>query len=225
MNSISVIIPVYNGAPYLAEAIESVLTQTQPPAEIIVVDDGSTDDSAKIARTYGPPIRCLQQAKSGQSAARNRGIEQAAGDLLAFLDADDLWLPDKLEHQTAALSTTPYPDMVFGQVEQFCSPSVPANLQFSDAGRVMNGLHIGAMLIKAEAFHRVGPLRTDLSVGEFVDWYSRAQGKNLVGQTLPVVVVRRRLHEHNMMRHARNMDRDYLNILRRAVHRRRDKIG
>lgn len=223
--SISVIIPVYNGERYLAEAIESVLAQTRPADEIIVVDDGSTDNSAVVAQGFGLPVKLVRQANQGQAAARNLGVELAHGNLLAFLDADDLWLPDKLARQVEALPGEPLPQMVFGQVEQFRSPDAPAELRFAGEGRVMPGLHAGTMLVRAETFRRVGLFRTDLSVGEFIDWYSRALGHGLYSLTLPQVVTRRRLHGQNMMRHAQTVNGDYLNILRDNLHRRRGQNG
>ena len=94
--SVTVIIPCYNGAAYLREAIDSALDQTHPPLEVIVIDDGSTDDSAAIAESYGPPVCVIRQENQGESVARNRGIDEAKGDWVAFLDADDLWKPTKL---------------------------------------------------------------------------------------------------------------------------------
>lgn len=116
---VSVIIPSYNCAPYLSEAIESVLDQSHPPAEVIVVDDGSTDDSLEIARGFGARIRLLAQANAGVSAARNRAIEEATGDWLAFLDADDVWLPTKLERQLAAVEGRPDVVCVFSDFYRF----------------------------------------------------------------------------------------------------------
>jgi glycosyltransferase involved in cell wall biosynthesis len=219
--SISVIIPVYNAAPYLAEALRSVLAQTRSANEIIVVDDGSTDDSAAVAQGFVPQVKLIQQANLGAAAARNSGVRLAQGDLLAFLDADDLWFPDKLALQWEALHGEPYPQMVFGMVEQFRSPDAPSDIRFAGDGQVMAGLHVGAMLIQTEAFHQVGLFRTDLSVGEFIDWYSRASGQGLRSLTLPQIVMRRRLHQNNMMRHAQNVPGDYLNILRDGLRRRR----
>ncbi len=219
--SISVIIPVYNGARYLAEAVGSVLAQTYLPDEIIVVDDGSTDESAAVARKYTPRIRLAQQPNLGAAAARNRGVELAQGALLAFLDADDLWLPDKLERQVAALAAAPYPDMVFGQVEQFCSSDLAEETRFADVDRVMTGLHVGAMLIRTVTFKSVGLFRTDVRVGEFVDWYSRAVEAGVRGLVLPDLVMRRRLHADNLMRHTQNAAEEYLAILRDTLRRRR----
>ena len=103
---VSVVIPVYNGERFLAQAIESVLGQTWREVEVIVVDDGSSDHSGEIARRFAP-VRCLRQDNAGQAAARNRGAAAATGRFLAFLDADDLWLADKLERQLTAFRSAP----------------------------------------------------------------------------------------------------------------------
>lgn len=118
--TISVVIPCYNAAPFLAAAIDSTLGQTSPPLEVIVVDDGSTDDSARIAQEYGPPVRVIRQTNQGESAARNRGIAAARGDWVAFLDADDLWVPTKLERQIDAIrGAAPEVVCVYGDLAVF----------------------------------------------------------------------------------------------------------
>ena len=99
--SISVVIPCYNGAAFLAETLGSIAGQTYPPLEVIVIDDGSMDDSAAIAGRFGPLVRVVRQANQGESVARNRGIDEAKGDWIALLDADDVWEPAKLERQMA----------------------------------------------------------------------------------------------------------------------------
>ena len=107
MKKVSVIIPNYNYGRFLAEAIESALNQTYEPHEIIVVDDGSTDESREILEKYGDRIRVHYQKNEGVGAARNMGAEMATGDILAFLDADDYWSPQKLEKQLAELLSDP----------------------------------------------------------------------------------------------------------------------
>lgn len=101
--SVSVVIPCYNGAAFLRETLESALKQTHPPLEVLVIDDGSTDESAEIAESFGPPVRVIRQKNQGESVARNRGIEEANGHWIAFLDADDYWASDKLECQLAVV--------------------------------------------------------------------------------------------------------------------------
>ncbi len=105
--SFSVIIPAYNSHSTLARAIDSVLAQTLPALEVLVVDDGSTDDTRAIAEGYGPPVRCIHKPNGGVASARNRGIREARGDWVALLDADDVWLPHKLQEQWDALQRAP----------------------------------------------------------------------------------------------------------------------
>lgn len=123
--TVSAVIPCYNAAPFLRETIDSVLNQTRPPVELIIVDDGSTDDSAAIAESYGPAVRVIRQENQGESVARNRGMDEAQGEWAAPLDADDRWLPHKLERQLAALREAPsnvvcvYSDyIIFGSVRR-----------------------------------------------------------------------------------------------------------
>jgi glycosyltransferase involved in cell wall biosynthesis len=107
VRTISVIIPTYNRAGEVCRAIDSALAQTLPPFEVIVVDDGSTDETPSALARYGDRIRVLRQTNQGVSAARNAGIAVARGELLAFLDSDDAWLPRKLELQSARIDADP----------------------------------------------------------------------------------------------------------------------
>ncbi|MEX2288088.1 MAG: glycosyltransferase family 2 protein [Planctomycetaceae bacterium] len=101
--TVSVVIPCFNAATYIHEAISSALNQTYRPLEVLVIDDGSTDESAEVAASFGEPVRVIQQPNQGESVARNRGIDEARGDWIAFLDADDVWKPEKLERQIALI--------------------------------------------------------------------------------------------------------------------------
>src|SRR6266498_887244 len=111
---ISVLLPCYNAAPYLAEALDSVLVQDVPVREIIVVDDGSSDDSAAVAERFGPPVRCDRQPHQGISATRNRALSLARGEVIAFLDADDLWPPGSLASRLETLVADGSVDCVGG---------------------------------------------------------------------------------------------------------------
>src|SRR3954451_20640475 len=101
--SVSVIVPVYNGAAFLADALVSILSQSLRPQQIIVVDDGSTDGSSDVAHQFEKYVTLLQQPNLGASAARNRGVKRASGSHIAFLDADDVWVPDCLATQLECL--------------------------------------------------------------------------------------------------------------------------
>ncbi|HWP47773.1 MAG TPA: glycosyltransferase family A protein [Candidatus Limnocylindrales bacterium] len=218
---VSVIIPVYNGERYLSEAIKSVLAQTYRPIEIIVVDDGSTDESARVAQQF--PVRYCFQLHQGPGAARNHGVEQARGEFLAFLDADDVWMPEKLTRQMTTLAARPELDAVFGQFEQFSSTDAGVAAQSARfVGMTLNGLHISAMLIRRAAFMRVGLFATHWHVGQFVDWYARAQEAALEIVILPNVVMRRRVHTNNLTIRCREMVMgEFTQILKAALDRRR----
>ncbi len=221
--SITTIIPVHNGERYLAEAIQSALDQTLPPAEIIVIDDGSTDGSAAIARAFGPPVRVLTQANLGPAAARNLGVQQATGELLAFLDADDLWMPNKLAHQVKILVDNPSCSAVLGRMENFITPELDerqAALLAKSAGQGGEIL-IGTLLIRRAAFLSVGYFDTERRHGEFIDWWGRARQLGLPHAVLPELVMRRRLHTTNMTRREPHGRREYLALLREQVARQR----
>ncbi len=119
MSLVSVVIPCYNAAPFIGETIQSVLRQTRAVDEVIVVDDGSTDDSARVAESFGRPVRVIRQANRGECGARNRGIGEAKGDIIAFLDADDLWHPEKIARQLAYLDQHPEVGAVMTSVASF----------------------------------------------------------------------------------------------------------
>jgi glycosyltransferase involved in cell wall biosynthesis len=116
---VSVVVPAYNSARYVARALQSILGQTYAPLEIIVVDDGSTDDTAGVLAPYRDRIRYFRQANRGPSAARNTGIRHARGELIAFLDADDWWLPEKLERQVPLLRERPKVGVVHSGFEYY----------------------------------------------------------------------------------------------------------
>jgi glycosyltransferase involved in cell wall biosynthesis len=214
----SVVIPVYNGERFLGEAIGSVWAQSYRPLEIIVVDDGSTDGSARVAKSFSPVVY-VHQANSGQAAARNHGVELARGELLAFLDADDVWLPDKLSWQMAALAADPNLDAVFGNAEQFLEPGTSGVLP--PAFHVLPAQLPSAMLIRRERFQQVGGYLPGWRVAETIDWYARALEFGLKMSTLDRVVYRRRIHGRNLTLQKEGVAADYLAVVRAALGRSR----
>ena len=103
MTGVSVIVPAYNAAPFLGEALDSVFAQGLPVLEVVVVDDGSTDGTAEVARRFGRGVRVLTQPRSGSGQARNVGLAETTGELVAFLDADDVWVREKMAPQNPSL--------------------------------------------------------------------------------------------------------------------------
>src|SRR5215831_7065603 len=158
MATVSVIIPVYNCEKYVADAIQSVLNQTYQNLEIIVVDDGSTDHSAQVVRSFQPTVQYFHQPNQGMGAARNYGISLAKGDYFSFLDADDLWTPNKIRMQISVLAQAPELDLISGHVQQFYSPDLPEDLRadIHCPSQPIPAHVVPAMLIRRESFFRVG---------------------------------------------------------------------
>lgn len=219
---VTVVIPVYNCRQYLPEAIESALGQTYKPVEVVVIDDGSTDDSHDVASRYAA-VRVLRQDHGGLGAARNAAIARASGEYLSFLDADDVWLPGKLDLQVRALDADPSVDMVFGHVEEFVSPELDETIRRTLRCHEgpMPGMFAGTMIVRRVSYDRVGPFETGWQVGEFVDWYARAKERGLRNVVLPGIVLRRRLHKSNMGVRLRDSRADYARILKASLDRRR----
>jgi glycosyltransferase involved in cell wall biosynthesis len=224
---ISVVIPCYNAEAYLAEAIESALRQEAGPLEVVVIDDGSTDGSAGVARRFGGAVRYEYQANAGISASRNRGVELAAGRYLAFLDADDVWPEGSLTLRLDMMRAYPGTACVFGAVEEFVSHDLhenPGSRMFlthaAQAARLA-----GSMLIERDAFVRVGFFDPRLTVGETIDWVGRAEDAGISMRTADAVVLRRRIHRDNTVTRERARQNDYLRALRTTLARRRAKAG
>ncbi len=202
---VSCIVPVYDGERHLGDALASVLDQTSPPFEVLVLDDGSTDGSAAVAASFGDPVRVVEQAHHGVSRARNHGIELARGDLIAFLDADDLFVPHKLERQRAQLLARAELEMVAAHTVNFWSAEVPDHQRDHDPQhRDPWPRHISTWMVRRSVFDRVGRFDETMPVSQDVDWHIRAQAAGVVIETLPDILTRRRLHATNTTRHRRD---------------------
>ncbi len=223
--AVSVVIPARDAELYLAEAIESILGQTLPPAQVIVVDDGSRDGTAEIAEGFGPAVTVLRRKRNGVGAALNSGLSVAKGEEIAFLDADDIWTPRKIERQRATLDAEPEIDMVFGRVEQFISPdlSPKEKAELRPPVGSLPGKVKGTMLIRRPALERVGAFDTSWKLADFVDWYTRARGVGLRERMLGEVLLRRRLHKTNNGRINRLARDEYARAV--AMARRRRPTG
>ena len=197
---ISCIVPVYNGERFLAEALDSILGQTYRPLEVIVVDDGSTDATAEIAAGYAPQVTCLRQDNCGAASAKNRGISASRGQLIAFLDADDLWLPGKLERQEARLRERPGFCLWFSQFQNFWMPELAGEAQQHSTGPLAQPLSawsIGTLLASRDTVERVGPFPEGHRGNENMLWFLRAAEAGAAIDVLPEVLMRRRFHHGN----------------------------
>jgi glycosyltransferase involved in cell wall biosynthesis len=220
---VTAVIPVYNGERHLREAVASALAQDYPALDVLVIDDGSTDGSAEIARSFGSQVRYHYQPNAGLSAARNAGVALARGKFIAFLDCDDLWIPEKTALQIEVFRTRPATDMVFGLIEQFYSPELGERGVFAgpDGTAVMPGYSACTLLARAGVFARAGHFDIEFRVGEFLDWYARASDAGLHSLMLDRVVLKRRIHENNMGVRDRDKRSDYLRVFKASLDRRR----
>jgi glycosyltransferase involved in cell wall biosynthesis len=219
---ISIVIPAYNAAPFLAAALTSVFAQDYRPMEVILVDDGSSDDTLAIARAWTPALRVRHQANAGPAAARNRGIEMAGADYLAFVDADDTWLPGRLGRHLGILESRPELDMVLGLVRLDYEG---AGLRFRSDRPVMALFSFGAGLFRRRAFERAGLLSEDLRNSEDADWFMRARdnGANWLMEDEPVLTYRR--HGANMTERLPLEKSEIFRVLARAAARKRAGTG
>lgn len=211
---VSVIMPVHNGARFLREALESALAQTYRPIEIIVVDDGSTDHSAAILQEYASRITAINQANQGAAVARNVAIAASRGELLAFLDADDLWAPHKLEVQVAYLQARPHVDLIasrwqvlaaaeqaggFGASIQSATPDEAASQR---SEWIYNELlmdcivHTTTVLMRRSLVDKIGVFDVSLRRGQDYDYWLRASRATPIHR-LDAPLSCYRLHEAN----------------------------
>jgi glycosyltransferase involved in cell wall biosynthesis len=227
MPTISVVIPLYNGARYIAAAVESVLAQTLPATQILVVDDGSTDASVAVVAAYAPRVTLLQTPHGGANRARNLGVAAATGHFLAFLDADDLWTPEKLACQVDFWRANPTVEILFGWAQQFVSPELSAQdrTQLKVAEAPMPAQVAGTMLTTQAVWQKVGPFQPELAMGDVLDWVARAQEARLHIVTLDKVFLRRRIHLDNMTRRLQADRRAYARVLKAALDRRRAQVN
>ncbi len=220
----SVIVPVFNAAKYLDEAIGSILAQTYPNVEVIAVNDGSTDVSLNVLENYASRITIIDSINKGTPAARNLGIQVAEGSYLAFLDADDIWHPEKLSTQMDLFDRTPNLDMTYCSFEEFLSPDLSAEQQSKRVVKsgVMSGALLGTTLILRDSFNRVGLFSETRRSGEFIDWYARAEEIGLKIVPSDHCHYRRRSHADNQTLRLESLHQDYMEVVREALRRRRE---
>ena len=222
---ISFVVPVHNGAQYLAAAVESLLAQTYSNVEILVIDDGSTDESASVARSFGEKIRFFEQESQGVWKTRNDGIGYAKADFLALHDADDLAVPQRAEIQMQALQANPQIGFVFGHMIEFNGAALPAIDSLAESTEEkIEGICPGTALIRREVFDRVGEFERTWNVAGFLDWFMRAKDSGVEFLTVPEVVLARRVHsENSTLKEKTDLPQQYLSVIRAGIARRRNE--
>jgi len=216
---ISVIIPTLNSARFVGEAIDSVLKQSVPVCEILVVDGGSTDGTVEIVRTKSELVQVLTQEGHGRAGARNTGLRQASGDYIALLDSDDLWIPDKLANQIYLFQKYPKVEMVFGDMALFtcdqqdtpeildkkiydylrCNPVNPQRMM--ECLFTVNFIPTSSVIFKKSCLQKVGYMAEEFSHCEDYEYWLRFAANSQIGY-LQQTLVRRRMHDANAMKNA-----------------------
>ena len=221
---ISCVVPVFNGERFIAETVEDILAQTYRPIEVIVVNDGSTDGTADVLARFEGRIEVIHQDNAGQATARNRGLAAAKGEFVAFQDADDLWVPEKLEVQMERLAANPEAQICTSLMENFWAPELA-----EEAERLRGTEHMQphlatwqGVLARREAFDIVGALDTGESYSDAREWLHRARTMDVATEHCDQVLVRRRIHSDNISRGMTEIEQEsLLRLAERALARRR----
>jgi glycosyltransferase involved in cell wall biosynthesis len=215
--TVGLVTPVWNGERYIGEAIDSVLAQDRRVLDYVIVDDGSEDASAEIAEAYGPPVRVVRQTNAGIGTARNVGLSSVRGELVGFLDADDLLTAVSIAARVAVLEADPDIDVVFGAVRRFSElrDGLPVALNAPQPGR-----YPGAMLGRREVFERIA-FPTSTVRGEGLEWLLRAREAGVRERMLADQVLWRRIHGENHSIVHRDEVGEFARTLKASLDRRR----
>ena len=220
---ISVIVPVFNGEKYIEEALQNIENQGSIDFEIIVVDDGSTDSTAKIVETWPKPVQYIYQYNQGPAQARNVGIKAAKGDFIAFLDADDTWPLEKITTQITLLNQYPTIELVWGKTKYFFENEM---LRTKYEGHKMGiepifNVFLGAAMFRKNTFDKVGLFDTSLRFGEDIDWYNRASELKISILKSHDVGLFYRVHNHNVTHDIVALNQGTIQLLKKKLDRNR----
>lgn len=220
---VAVVIPAWGAARFLAEAVSSVLAQTRPPDEVVVVVDGATDGTEEVARELAevhPVVRTVVQPNAGPGAARDRGIAESTAELIALLDADDRWAPTKLEQQVSVLDARPEVDAVFCEARNFFDGVAPQGTVAARVGHLPSAVVFRrAVLARVGGFDDIaGPLQ------DWVPWFLRLRDGGVLA-VVPEVLVERRIHDANRGRQRTADGSEYAQLLAARIRERRSRRG
>ncbi len=217
---ISVVVPLFNGEKFIAEAMQNITKQNYPAIEIIIVDDGSTDGSRELIENLEPDVRYFYQENAGPAAARNRGIRDASGEFIAFLDVDDLWPEENLNRLLAAFHDNPALSVVRGYAQLI---TINHNGETTFIGNPKESFpdYIGAGLYRKEVFRSVGLYDRALRFGEDTDWFNRARELNIDMKRLEEITLFVRRHDNNMTRGKNLLELNALKVFKKSLERSR----
>ncbi len=226
---LSVVVPVYNAADFVAEALASICRQPYATLEVIVVDDGSSDAGAQVIAEFRqhhwPGLKYIYQPNAGPAAARNRGLGIASGEIIAFLDADDLW-PDATIPGSVELLLNQGHQLVVGCTQQVCARNAgDLAIGLQPFGEIWMAFSLCAAVFRREVFDIVGRFDEQLRYGEDVDWFLRAREAHInIGIRNEVTRLYRK-HDSNMTLDTGQSNHYFLAALHKSLQRRRGRDG
>lgn len=217
---VSVVIVVKNGEKYVEKAIQSVLNQTYTPSEILLVNGKSTDQTAEIASSYSE-IKIFTQKTSGLAHARNLGIEQAEGELIAFLDHDDYWVPHKLEWQVDMFLRDPELEYCYGQVQLFLEEGSQLRAGFNENyfTEGHTGRTPGTLMARKSLFEEIGGFDPKYSIACDVDWFCRAADLRAKSSFIPEILLYKRIHLTNLSSDVKTNKRELFRVIKESLDR------
>lgn len=223
-HGISAIVVARNAEKFLRSALQTIFEQTLPPSEVIVIDGDSEDCTAEIARSFAG-LKYELQEESGLANARNQGIRSSNGEFIAFLDADDLWFPNKLKTQLEHLHWQPDAQACLGSVKLFLEENVllPPNYDREAFHKEQIGYTPGAMLARRSIVESVGLFDSELSIASDSDWFARLIDQKVPCAIIPDLVLLKRIHEENISRNTPTYRAETYRVVRRSVKRKKNQ--
>jgi len=221
---VSVIMPVCNGESYVDQALQSVFKDLYRPIEVIAVDDGSSDNTARIIGRYGE-VRYVYQDNGGVASARNKGIALSRGEIIAFMDCDDIWQPGRLTATVRFFQEHPDTGYVLAKQMMFVEPGcdIPPWVKPQWLRQPQDASNTGVLVARRATFDRVGLFNQDIG-GEDTEWLVRASEAGVPMARLPEVVLHRRIHGENLSVKMLGMRRNNLmRIARESIRRQQEK--
>jgi glycosyltransferase involved in cell wall biosynthesis len=218
---VSVIVPAYNRAGFILDALASAYDQDYSPMEVVVVDDGSTDDTRDVVESFECPVRYVYQEHAGVSPARNRGLAEAKGELIAFLDSDDVWTAGSLLYRVRQLMENPHAEVAYGKTRVTNLVEGGKLRRYRD-GEASHHPCFSSMLIRRSAFDKIGAVDESFEHSEDIDWVCRAKEGGIAILRTDFVVLNYRIHGGNMTSDVDTNRGFMFRALKKSLERRRE---
>ncbi len=222
---VSIIIPAYNQGKYIHKALSSIFTDSYSPKEVIVVNDGSTDNTAEIVAAF-PNIQYIYQKNQGVSVSRNTGINASKGAFIAFLDSDDIWIPGRLKYSIEYFLNHPDIEYVLGKQQMFLEKGCtkPQHIKPEWLERPQSASNPGVLMTKRVCFEKIGLFNPDYVSGEDTEWLLRANEANIKMARISLTVINRRIHNTNLsVNSVSNLKSTVFKMMRESIRRQKNK--